>query len=75
MWAFGRYRIKTQKNSNIITEIKGDFVIRTKVSREFKSVYVSSAIMLHKDNSCRVYFRCAPFFAQKGFDVHVNYSL
>ena len=33
------------------TEIKGDFVMRAKVSHDFKSVYDSSSIMVYKSNS------------------------
>ena len=34
------------------TEIKGDFVMRAKVSHAFKSVYDSSSLMVYKNDAC-----------------------
>lgn len=65
MWAFGRYRIKTQKNSNIITEIKDDFVMRAKVSREFKSAYDFSSNMVYKIISVGFIFDVPHFLRKK----------
>ena len=34
------------------TEIKGDFVLKVKVSHVFKSVYDSASVMVYKNNAC-----------------------
>ena len=34
------------------TEIKGDFVLRVKVSHDFKDIYDSASVMVYKDRQC-----------------------
>lgn len=53
------------------TEIEGDFVLRVKVSHEFKSTYDSASVMVMKDENC--WAKCC--FELTDFGTHAAVSV